>query len=128
MSKAKIRLFILNALGLIICVLPVTTSIIFYFPIWAERGAPTLLSGFSLILILMAAVPIIKFAKQALTSPAAYLMWFVAFIIFFMLSEISKDMTVICFVGFISNLCGAVLFRLAERYKRKRDSENEGQV
>lgn len=128
MNKTRGKFFLFNAAGLMLCVLPVTAAIIFYFPIWAERGAPTLLSGFSLLLILMAAVPAIKLIKRALRSPAAYLMWLTAFLIFFMLAEIAKDMSVICFVGFISNLCGAVFFKLAERYKRKRDADNEGQV
>ena len=128
MNKSHRKFFLLNAAGISLCVLPVTASIILYFPIWAERGAPTLLSGFSLILLLMAVTPLIRLAKQALKSPAAYLMWFLAFIVFFMLSEIANDMTVICFVGFISNLLGAVFFKLAKRYGRKRDSENEGQI
>ena len=128
MNKGRRKRFLLNTVGIILCVIPVLTSIVFYFPIWAERGAPTLLSGFSLILILMATVPIIKLAKQALKSPAAYLMWLLAFVIFFMLSEIARDMTVICFVGFISNLCGAVFFKLAERYNGKRVDENEGEI
>ena len=128
MNKGRRKRFLLNTVGIILCVIPVLTSIVFYFPIWAERGAPTLLSGFSLILILMATVPIIKLAKQALKSPAAYLMWLLAFVIFFMLSDIARDMTVICFVGFISNLCGAVFFKLAERYNGKRVDENEGEI
>lgn len=128
MNKTRRRCFLMNAAGIILCVLPVSASIVFYFPVWAERGAPTLLSGFALILMLMATVPIVRLAKQALKSPAAYLMWLSAFVIFFMLSEIARDMTVICFVGFVSNLLGAVFFKLAERYKRKSDRENEGQV
>ena len=118
MNKPKRKFYLLYAVGLLLSVLPVLSSIAFYFPIWTNRGATAVISGFSLMLILMAAVPVIKLVKQALKSPAAYLMWFFAFVIFFMLSEIAEEMKVICFVGFISNLLGAMLFKLAERYKR----------
>ena len=128
MNKARRKFYLLYAVGLILSVLPVLSSIILYFPIWVNRGAMTIISGFSLILMLMAIVPVIKLVKQVLKSPAAYLMWFVAFLIFFMLSEIADDMRVICFVGFISNLLGAVFFKLAERYKKTGVGANEGQI
>ena len=128
MNKFHRRFFFLYALGIFLCVFPVTIAIIFYFPLWAGRGAATLLSGFSLILIIMAAVPLIKFAKQIFKSPAAYLMWFAAFTVFFMLSRIANDMTVICFVGFTSNILGAGVCKLAESCKRKGEMKNERQV
>ena len=126
MNKQRRKFYLLYALGLLFSVLPVASSIILYFPIWADRGATTVISGFSLILLLMAIAPAIKLVKQALKSPAAYLMWFIAFLIFFMLAEIAEDMKVICFVGFISNLVGAMIFKLAERYRKTGARENEG--
>ena len=120
MTNIRPKIILLNAVGLAFCILPVTISIMLYFPIWRDRGAATLLSGFSLMLLLMAIVPLIKFVGRIFKSPSAYLMWFFAFVIFFMLSEIAQDMTVICFVGFISNLVGAVFFKLAERCRNKK--------
>ena len=126
MTKTRRKFYLFYAVGLFISVLPVLYSIILYFPIWADRGATTVISGLSLILILMATAPLIKLVKQAFKSPAAYLMWFVAFVIFFMLAEIADDVKVICFVGFISNLIGAIFFKLGERYRKTGEEKNEG--
>jgi Co/Zn/Cd efflux system component len=41
-------------------------------------------------------------------------MWFAVFIVFLTLSSIAQEMTVVAFVGFVSNLVGALIFRLAE--------------
>jgi hypothetical protein len=43
-------------------------------------------------------------------------MWFILFVIFFLLSKIAHEVTVISFVGFITNLIGTLLFNLAKRY------------
>ena len=119
---------ICNLAGLIFCTVPVTVAILLYFPLWTNKGASSLLSGCSLLLLLMAVSPIIKVIKRLLRTPSSYVMWFFAFIIFFMLSEISKDMTVICFVGFVSNLVGALFFKLSKRSTYKKEIKNEGQI
>lgn len=53
--------------------------------------------------------------RKALASPAAHTMWFIAFLIFFTMSKIADEMTVISFVGFLGNGAGAICFRLARR-------------
>ena len=42
-------------------------------------------------------------------------MWLVSFLIFFCLSRIADEMTVISFVGFVGNLIGALFFHLGRR-------------
>jgi chromate transport protein ChrA len=121
--KKKCLLF--KILGTVSSVLPPFLAVISYFPIWKERGAGTMLSGFSLCLILLCIVPILRIIRNALKSPGAPILWFVFFIIFFALSKIASDMTVICFVGFVSNLIGALFFRLG---KEKRGDMNEKQI
>ena len=44
------------------------------------------------------------------------MMWFCAFVIFLILSRIADEVTVISFVGFVTNLIGAIFFRLANEY------------
>ena len=51
-------------------------------------------------------------------------MWLIAFILFLSLSRIADEMTVISFVGLISNLIGSLIFKLARRYG-KEDVKNE---
>lgn len=121
MTDLKKRLFF-NTLGLIFSTLPPFFAVLSYFPIWRERGAEAVLSGLSLCLILICAVPLIRTVKKALCSPSAPLIWFFVFILFFALSRIAEDITVIAFVGFISNLFGAIFFAIARRSQR---GENE---
>ena len=113
---------ILTAFGLVFSTLPPLLAVLSYFPIWKDRGAEAILSGLSLCLILICAVPVIRAIKRALYSPSAPLLWFFLFILFFALSKIAEDITVIAFVGFISNIIGALFFAKA---KRKEGDENE---
>ena len=113
-SQAKRLLF--NALGIAVSVIPVSVAIFSYFPLWISRNDASFLSGISLLLICLAIVPLFKYLKQFWRSPSAPLMWFLAFILFFLLSRIASEMTVISFVGFVSNLVGSVCFRISKRY------------
>ena len=76
----------------------------------------------------MAAVPAVRFFKKIIASPSATLIWFISFVLFFSLSRIAEDMTVISFVGFISNLVGAVFFKLADRYTESEGLKDEGRI
>lgn len=120
--NAHRKRLILSAFGLVFSTLPPLLAVLSYFPIWKNRGAEAILSGLSLCLILICAVPIIRAIKRAIASPSAPLLWFFLFILFFTLSKIAEDITVIAFVGFISNIIGALFFAKA---KRTEDCENE---
>lgn len=124
MNNHSFKRNILFCTGLAICVVPVFSAIILYFPIWKERGGAAALSGFTLLLLLMALVPLFSTVKGLLRSPAAYTMWFISFAAFFLLSKIADEMTVISFVGFVSNLVGAIFLRAAK--KLDGEKKNEG--
>ncbi len=126
MTDINPRKAILSALGLIFSVVPVVVAILLYFPVWTERGGGAVLSGFTLLLFLLALAPLFKTVKAILRSPSSYTMWFIVFIVFFMLSKIADEMTVISFVGFIGNIIGSLFFRAARREERK--SKDEGQI
>ena len=115
------RCLLFNALGLAICIIPVAVSVFSYFPLWIAREDASILSGVALLLLCVAFVPLVKYLGQLLKSASAPLMWFIIFAVFFLLSKIAHEVTVISFVGFVSNLAGSVLFKLAKRYKPKGD-------
>ena len=115
-----------NAIGLAISIIPVSIAILSYFPIWAKREDSSLLSGLSLILIAVALVPLYKHIRQALGSPSAPLMWFFTFAVFFLLSRIADEMTVISFVGFVTNVIGSLFFKAARRLGG--EDKNEGRT
>ena len=111
-----VKRLLFRALGLSISVIPVCVSIFSYFPLWIARKDASLISGISLLLLCLALVPLYKHIKRALRSPSAPMMWFCAFVIFLILSRIADEVTVISFVGFVTNLIGAIFFRLANEY------------
>ncbi len=112
-NKQTVKSIFLRVTGLVLCVIPVTVSILCYFPAWRAEGGEVLLSGATLLLLCMAAVPLYKLISAKLRSPAAYTLWLIAFILFFLLSNIAQEMVVISFTGFIGNLLGAIAFKLA---------------
>ena len=114
-----------NTLGLAISVIPVAVAIFSYFPLWIEREDASLVCGISLLLAGLAMVPMLKYIKHFLSSASAPIMWFLVFVIFFCLSRIADEVTVISFVGFTSNLIGAAMFKIAHRYGK--ENSNEGQ-
>ena len=109
------RALLLRSVGFALSVIPVSLSILSYFPLWIEREDASILSGLSLVLLALGAVPIFRLVKNTLRSPSAPLMWFICFVLFFLLSKIGTEMTVISLVGFVSNLAGSVFFKLAKR-------------
>ena len=116
MKRTKSRIFVkygLHILGFLLCILPPIICTASYFPIWKDSGQAV--SGGVLLLLLISAYPLYKFIKQSLTSPAAYTVWLILFIMFSLLSQIAVQMTVISFVGFIGNALGAVCFYFAKR-------------
>ena len=112
-NKQTVKSIFLRVIGLVLCIIPVTVSILCYFPAWRAEGGEVLLSGATLLLLCMAAVPLYKLIAEKLRSPAAYTLWLIAFILFFLLSNIAQEMVVISFTGFIGNLLGAIAFKLA---------------
>ena len=119
----KRKSLIFGIIGLIFSTLPPLFATLSFFPIWKERGPEAMLSGLSLCLILISAVPIIRAVKRAVSAPSAPLLWFFLFVLFFLLSRIADDITVIAFVGFISNLIGALFFSISRKYGDKRDEK-----
>jgi len=106
-------------------VLPPLITTLLYFPIWQKQGGACALSGFVLLLILLALIPLFNLIKSYLASPAAYTLWLLVFIVFFLLSNIAYEMTVISFVGFVGNVIGAVLLRLGGVRRAPRNNEND---
>ena len=112
-SNTPVRRLLWNALGLFFSVIPVSVAIFSYFPIWISRADASILSGMSLVLIAVAMIPFYKYVKEALRSASVPFMWFIIFVCFFLLSRIADEITVISFVGFVSNLLGSVFFKIA---------------
>ena len=121
MESSNLKRIIFNAAGLTVSILPVMICAISFFPVWVKKGGAHVVSGFAVLICILALSPLFKFVKEALKSPASYILWLASFLMFFLLSKIADEMTVISFVGFISNLIGALFFKQAEKYKEKKE-------
>ena len=115
----------LHILGFSLCVLPPAICTLSYFPLWKEVGYESCIAGGVALLLILCALPIYKLIKRVLTSYSSYFVWLMLFLLFFGLSKIADQMTVISLVGFIGNLLGAICFMLAKRvHKRSKLKED----
>ena len=120
-NKAEFANIILHIIGLIICVVPPAVCTLSYFPLWTAAGGGRVIAGGAALLLVMCAMPILKFFKKNFETFASYIMWLCAFLVFLLLSRIAEEMTVITFVGFVSNVIGAIFFALAKGRRVKSD-------
>ena len=121
MENKRLKALIFNLIGLAVSILPVLVTAFSFFPLWLKKGGAHVISGFAVILCILALSPLIKFIKEALKSPSSYMLWLMTFLLFLLLSRIADEMTVISFVGFISNLIGAFFFKAAKKYRCKEE-------
>ena len=117
----KRRLF--SILGIFFSTVPPLSAVISYFTLWSRSGSVEAFCGFSLFLIFISVLPFYRRLREILKSPSVTTLWFCFFIIFFLLSKIADEVTVISFIGFISNLIGSLFFKLA-----RRGQNNEGKT
>jgi hypothetical protein len=107
----KRRIYLI--LALLFSTVPPLSAVISYFPIWAHRSSADALCGFTLLLILLCLLPFYNKLREVFKSPSVSVLWFCLFVLFFLLSRIAYEMTVISFVGFLGNLVGSLFFKLA---------------
>ena len=117
-SKANKSVFVnivLHIAGLLLCIVPPAVCTLCYFPLWNSVDYESCIAGGVALLLAVCAVPLYKLIARAIQSYSAFVMWLISFLLFFSLSKIANEMTVISFVGFVSNLLGAIVFKIAKR-------------
>ena len=86
-----------------------------YFPLWQSEGGGAVLSGVALFLLLICSIPLIKLIAKFFSTPSAPVVWLFVFIFFLLFERIAREVTVISLVGTVSNVIGAILFKIADR-------------
>jgi hypothetical protein len=114
-NNSIIAKFALHFVGLSLCVVPAAVCTLMYFPLWKEDGYASCIAGGTALLLAICALPIFKLISQKLTSVSSYMIWLMVFLLFFAMSKIAEQMTVISFVGFVSNLVGGIFIAAARR-------------
>ena len=120
MSNALKRRMI-KASALTIDILPPFIATLVQFPIWVEKGADATVSGMFLVLAFLSCLPFVKQIKAFIKSPSVPIMWLIVFVLLSALNNIIEQMVVVSFVGAISNMIGALVYKLGDRYNREEE-------
>ena len=122
MKRAKTNVFVricLHIAGFALCIIPPAVCALSYFPLWKDAGIESCIAGGSALLLALCIIPLYKLLKRGLMSYSSYIMWLFMFLLFFGMSKIADQMTVISLVGFVSNLLGAICFYFAGNRKKE---------
>ena len=120
MESRKTNIFVilgLHIIGFLLCIVPPAVCTLMYFPLWRDLGYESCIAGGTALLLALCIIPLYKMIRRGLMTFSSYLMWLVLFLLFFTLSRIAEQMSVISLVGFIGNLLGAICFYFAKRAK-----------
>ncbi len=89
------------------------------FPLWVERGAEATCSGLCLLLLVVAALPLLRRLKELLASPSVWALWGVLFLLFAALRTVIDELVFVAFFGFVANVFGAVLYKAGEALEKR---------
>ena len=106
-----------NALKVLALILDVGTplvAVLVQFPVFIERSSSATVSGISLILILLCAIPLRNRIKAFMKSPSVPVLWTLLFIASVAFNQIIQEVIVIAFVGMVSNAIGTLLNFIAK--------------
>lgn len=114
---AALRLF-----GLLFSVLPPALATLEFFPLWLGSGR-TSISALSLVLLLLAAIPLFRLLKRHLHTPAPWMLWFVLWLLLRVFLPIASAIEQIALISFPTSLVGAFFFSLAKKRERTQRKE-----
>lgn len=117
-TRANNNVFVtlgLHIIGFMLCILPPAICTLSYFPLWKATGYESCIAGGTALLLALCAIPLYRLIRRSISTYSSYVIWLILFLLFFALSNIAEQMTVISLVGFIGNLLGAVFFYLARK-------------
>ena len=110
------RRVLCGLLGYLFCLVPPVLAILERFPLWAMEGKGQLFSGFSLLLLLVAAIPLRRglasLFRRFLQSPSAFTIWGGIWLFCELFGKISTAVADIALISTLSSLIGAVFFRI----------------
>lgn len=112
----------LRLLGLLFSVLPPALATLEFFPLWLGNGR-TAISAISLVLLLLAAIPLFRILKRHLRTPAPWMLWFVLWLLLRAFLPIAAAIEEIALISFPTSLIGAFCFSLAKKRERAQEKE-----
>lgn len=95
------------------------------FPVWVEKSSAATVSGLFLVFAILSCIPLFKQIKEWLKTPSVPVMFTVAAVLFIALRNIIDQMVLICVVGAIANVVGAVVYKAGAAVEVKPDKVAE---
>jgi Na+/phosphate symporter len=95
------------------------------FPIWIEKSSAATVSGLFLVFAILSCIPLHRQIKKWLKTPSVPVMFSVAAAVFIALRNIIDQMVLICVVGAIANVVGAVVYKVGASVEGKPDVKKE---
>lgn len=113
------------SLGMISCIVPGLITICQLFPLWQKESFSTLasgitVSGMAVLLLLLTSTPLLREFKSKIQTPAAWIMWLIGTVVCYAISRVIEDIALVCFVSFLGNLIGAMLFKVSEHFPKEK--------
>ena len=102
-------------LGISLCVLPPAISTLAFFPIWLADSR-TAVSALTVILLVLAALPVLRLIKTHLRSPSAWMIWLLLWGFLFAFRPIAPAIETIALISFPTSMLGALCFRIGDRF------------
>jgi chromate transport protein ChrA len=119
MSK-RAKAMLIHIVGLIVCIVPPALAALDLFPLLSETPQKQI-STVGALMLLLCCVPLWRSLKVFLRSPSAWKLWLVVYVVFYLLSAISEEITTIALIGLASSVLGEIVFVLEKRYRIKND-------
>ena len=105
---------LLRIFGILLSTVPPALAILEYFPLWLAKGK-TAVSAISLLLLLLAAIPLFRLLKHRFKTPAPWSLWLILWLFLKIFLPIAEALKTIAFISFPTCLFGAVCFHYAKK-------------
>ena len=125
-KKKKIWYYILYALGLLACVVPPVLATLEHFPVWmATGGTRIIVPASAVILLIISAIPLVKYLRKKIKTPAVWMVWIFLWFILRLLRPVIDGMISVAGIGAISNVSGALLMFAARKFFGNKHEDRE---
>lgn len=85
------------------------------FPVWVKYSPEATMSGTFVFLSFLSVLPFLRWIKEYFKSPSVWVIWTIVLLALVVIRSIINEMIIVCFVGVIANVTGAILFNYGKK-------------
>lgn len=108
---------LLRIFGLLLSTVPPALAILEYFPLWLSKEK-TAVSALTLLLLLLAAIPLFRVLKRHFKTPAPWVVWLLLWLFLKLFLPIAEALKTVAFISFPTCLLGALCFHYAGKAEK----------